>query len=491
MFKTKLIETLLLVIIIICSKLWTNPLEINFINLLFIWFREYNTDSLSLVLITDADLEEEDELPISRETLSRAISNIHSKYVIFDILFTGYREDDVLRLDVLPEDSKTILSMVVTPDNYVLYPDNSIDYSSTGFSNISIQNPLYRRLFSSYSLGGSLTTLESIEGTSNYSNPFVSNQYKNLIVLWPEDPSNITTYNLQYLLSEGEIKHTNKSTSTTLIGYDATGLVSYINNPLVIDNDTYPPTVYHAIEILSRRNDFYLLEPSILDILLFSLIVGIVKLIFNNIIAVFVFSLSIIITASLYFNIWFPLWGILLFYIVKKTILMLLKYFKFKKLYLVDSLTGVLNRRGLELEIKRISYFTRDRIYYLMLDIDWFKDINDTYGHSKGDEVIKQVADTLKEVTKKRDIVSRFGGDEFCIVLVIDEKIEKDFDSNIINSVYQRMRDSILKKNIDHPTSVHNKKVTLSVGCGTTLDKADEALYESKRRGRNTFTLYK
>jgi diguanylate cyclase (GGDEF)-like protein len=86
----------------------------------------------------------------------------------------------------------------------------------------------------------------------------------------------------------------------------------------------------------------------------------------------------------------------------------------------IDSLTGIYNRRGLFRILKTMSFLAqrhRDNVGVMMIDIDDFKSINDTYGHQKGDEVIKTVADIIRLHTRASDVVGRYGGEEFLVFL--------------------------------------------------------------------------
>ena len=122
-----------------------------------------------------------------------------------------------------------------------------------------------------------------------------------------------------------------------------------------------------------------------------------------------------------------------------------------------------------------------------MLDIDKFKVINDTYGHGVGDKVIKSLASLLVRHTRNSDIVSRFGGDEFAILLPFTDK-------NGAQSITEKLRLLTEKQNINIDGSII--KFTISLGVdyiniendrqiSEALDRADAALYRAKETGRN------
>ena len=155
----------------------------------------------------------------------------------------------------------------------------------------------------------------------------------------------------------------------------------------------------------------------------------------------------------------------------------------------IDPLTGISNRRDI-LEVLNNEQFRYERygkIFALIMgDIDHFKKINDQYGHDTGDYILKGVADNLKEKIRKIDFISRWGGEEFLIVLP---------ETNLAGAA--KAAESILKslqnKKFEH--NGQNLSVTMSFGvsCHTgkdmTLDEllkmADERLYAAKERGRN------
>lgn len=142
-------------------------------------------------------------------------------------------------------------------------------------------------------------------------------------------------------------------------------------------------------------------------------------------------------------------------------------------------------------ELNRIKRYGNE-CGLLMLDIDHFKKVNDTYGHIAGDEVIKLVANTITTIVRKEDIPARFGGEEFVILLT---ECKKDF----LLEVAERIR-----KTIESYEVIYGKttiKITISIGilhiCKMTLDNPDEllkqvdkALYSSKTNGRNRCTIY-
>ncbi len=149
-----------------------------------------------------------------------------------------------------------------------------------------------------------------------------------------------------------------------------------------------------------------------------------------------------------------------------------------------DGLTNIPNRRLLESRLNQlISEAKRGRKFSLvMLDVDFFKKFNDEFGHQAGDEVLKAVAKTLKDSIREVDFAARFGGEEFCALLV-------DTDEAQATELIERTRIAI--QQIENPY----RQITASFGVATftpqlshptaLLKAADEALYVAKQQGRN------
>jgi diguanylate cyclase (GGDEF)-like protein len=155
---------------------------------------------------------------------------------------------------------------------------------------------------------------------------------------------------------------------------------------------------------------------------------------------------------------------------------------------LVDPLTGVLNRRSfMELSGREDARARRGgrMLSVLMLDIDHFKKINDTYGHPAGDGVIKRLAETCAQALRPSDIVGRYGGEEFIISLPETEEKEAQL-------VAERLRRSIADNAVS--TVRGPIRITVSIGLATSaedvpladiIQRADTALYQAKTGGRN------
>ncbi len=153
-----------------------------------------------------------------------------------------------------------------------------------------------------------------------------------------------------------------------------------------------------------------------------------------------------------------------------------------------DPLTGLFTRRYLDQNIPGLVHSHRRSerpISLLMLDIDHFKRVNDTYGHLAGDEVLSQVAGVVREAVRSADSAVRFGGEEFCILL-------PGAELTVALRVAERIRQNI--EAIDFPAIGPALTVTASIGAATLgywetpaqwMDRADKALYQAKEEGRN------
>jgi len=162
----------------------------------------------------------------------------------------------------------------------------------------------------------------------------------------------------------------------------------------------------------------------------------------------------------------------------------------------IDPLTGLYNRRYMESNVERImGLLSRSQgvLSVLMIDIDFFKRFNDTYGHDAGDKCLQAVAHTLSyTVSRVNDIVVRYGGEEFAIIL-------PNTNGSGACLFAEKLLNNVFELNIPHEKNEAASCVTISIGVTTgTVDykqdlnmylkKADEALYMSKESGRNRYT---
>jgi diguanylate cyclase (GGDEF)-like protein len=159
-----------------------------------------------------------------------------------------------------------------------------------------------------------------------------------------------------------------------------------------------------------------------------------------------------------------------------------------KKLAHQDQLTGAFNRRHFDFALEeavRIAKLNKEPLSLIAMDIDHFKSINDEYGHLSGDAVLRTVCDAIVRQSRHTDIVARYGGDEFMIIV--------SGDAAMAVTLAERVRAMVENLEVDLPTRA-KLRVTVSVGFAamvsgdspdTWFTRADAALFQAKRRGRN------
>lgn len=163
---------------------------------------------------------------------------------------------------------------------------------------------------------------------------------------------------------------------------------------------------------------------------------------------------------------------------------------KLKEISITDPLTGIYNHnffyKRLEEEFDRASRYGMP-LSVVMMDIDNFKEINDTYGHRVGDRVLKKIADLFKRSVRKSDMIARYGGEEFAEILTYTQK-------NGAAEEAERLRKLVSELTFENDEK--DLKVTLSLGVaeynpdkiansGELVNRADKALYKAKKAGKN------
>ena len=166
----------------------------------------------------------------------------------------------------------------------------------------------------------------------------------------------------------------------------------------------------------------------------------------------------------------------------------------FEEIAQIDFLTNILNRRAFYQEIEKyFAYAKRNdiQVSVMMIDIDFFKKVNDTYGHDAGDFVLKTVAKVVKNSIREEDIFGRLGGEEFGICIL-------NSTNESLCQIANKIRTNIQSKEMKYNGTII--KITISIG-GYNLythledfkiafNKADKALYEAKETGRNKVEIY-
>jgi diguanylate cyclase (GGDEF)-like protein len=170
-------------------------------------------------------------------------------------------------------------------------------------------------------------------------------------------------------------------------------------------------------------------------------------------------------------------------------------YEQIKKLAVTDGLTGISNRPNMEQSL--LSEFERSKRYnsplsIVLLDVDHFKDVNDSYGHQKGDEILVIFASVLKKFCRANDTAARYGGEEFLMIL-------PQSTSEGAFKIAERVRGELMKINFTDDGS----KLSVTTSCGVAefdtdfmkntdklVEAADQALYEAKNSGRNKTVIW-
>ncbi|MCU7803441.1 MAG: sensor domain-containing diguanylate cyclase [Candidatus Thiodiazotropha sp. (ex Lucinoma borealis)] len=181
--------------------------------------------------------------------------------------------------------------------------------------------------------------------------------------------------------------------------------------------------------------------------------------------------------------------GLISVFFAKNSVQKKLAFLKLQQYATTDGLTGLANRRELDKfairEFKRAKRFTR-RLSVLMLDLDHFKQVNDTYDHTVGDKVLRHIAGICGDAIRAQDFLARYGGEEFTILLP-----ETDIEGAA--QLGQRICDNVAIT----PCQVGQTEIKITVSIGASeieigdevfhdvLLRADKALYEAKKRGRN------
>lgn len=151
-----------------------------------------------------------------------------------------------------------------------------------------------------------------------------------------------------------------------------------------------------------------------------------------------------------------------------------------------DELTGAYNRAGYDLLLSSINL---ESTCMMMLDVDNFKNINDTYGHETGDKVLIKLVQVLKGVFRDDDYVCRIGGDEFVVLMIHSSGMQRKLIESKINTINEGLEN----------TDDGLPPISISIGIVSGKDaadaeklfeKTDAAMYESKKKGKNTFTFY-
>ena len=165
-----------------------------------------------------------------------------------------------------------------------------------------------------------------------------------------------------------------------------------------------------------------------------------------------------------------------------------------KEIARTDPLTNLSNRRDIieKIEYEQIRFERSKKSFVIIIgDLDFFKSINDRYGHDCGDYVLKEVAQIMRSTIRRQDIVSRWGGEEFLFLLpetpfeggkIAAEKIRKKIENSDL-----KYNNDILSVTITFGVSIYNRVMDID----ECIKKADQALYQGKNKGRNCVVALK
>lgn len=173
-----------------------------------------------------------------------------------------------------------------------------------------------------------------------------------------------------------------------------------------------------------------------------------------------------------------------------------LLYEEVEQLSYTDGMTDLHNFRYFELRLREEIVRhkrTKNGLSLLILDVDKFKNYNDTMGHPAGDEVLRKLSKILKETIRENDIAARYGGEEFAVIL-------PDVHKEGAQVLAERIRENVEKTYFDHEEVQPSGKITVSIGVASLpedaneykelVNCADNALYEAKNSGRNRVLVY-
>lgn len=154
----------------------------------------------------------------------------------------------------------------------------------------------------------------------------------------------------------------------------------------------------------------------------------------------------------------------------------------------IDPLTGANNRASMDEALDReidLAHRHQSALSVIMLDLDHFKQINDNYGHSAGDDVLKECVECANQALRSTDMLFRYGGEEFLIILPGEDVVGTALAAERLRSVIEKHVFISGQSTIPVTMSVGSATLTLQDTSNTIIDRADHALYTAKNGGRN------
>ncbi len=325
------------------------------------------------------------------------------------------------------------------------------------------------------------------------------------MIFYSNDKESFPIYPYDQVL-KGEISPENFKNKIVLVGPTAESLQDKHATPsLAFEGGVLPGVLILANITNSMMNDELILIPNHNAMFIFGIILFIVSALVTYSIKneyflfyfVYVVILLCISVALLYYaKVWFPVATLSFLIICAGIARALIQRSSFRFMAYTDALTGLSNRYAFELGFSRIldeAQRKRQLTAFILMDVDFFKKYNDTYGHDLGDIVLKKVADVLYRQQKKGNIAARLGGEEFVLVIpncTVAKALE----------CAHKVRKEIVDLNIEHkasPLEVVTASFGVSIGGGSAVSsnnkihyqEADIALYEVKETGRNNVCI--
>lgn len=342
------------------------------------------------------------------------------------------------------------------------------------------------------------------------------NKYGEAVLNWYGVSGTHSSYPMYRLINDMENMANNDKMNfkdkIVIIGTTATALHDTKSVP--VQEGVYPGVEVHATFFNNMLdNNFIKQTGCALNILLYvclaALVIAIVMYSTSTVFAVLstiLFTLAYLFVsyyAMELFNLWIPVVIPVVLITITFALTFIAKYliksrdFEYQyKLATIDGLTELYNHRYFQDTLKNqieISKRYGQPFSLIIIDIDYFKKFNDTYGHQSGDAVLRQVAQTLKKNSRTTDYVCRYGGEEMSIILPNTSAEEALFNAKRINKAVEESEFQI--------SPLESGKVTISVGVSTFPDNAetpqdliefaDKGLYYAKEHGRNQVVCYK
>ncbi|MBL7157165.1 MAG: CHASE2 domain-containing protein [Candidatus Omnitrophica bacterium] len=313
------------------------------------------------------------------------------------------------------------------------------------------------------------------------------------------------------LLGEGKktpINLDNLKDKICIIGLTASGLIDIKSTP--IDN-SYPAVGVHAtvIESILNNNFIHTTTRFVNMIIIFLVSIGVtlwlsglrplngLYLAITCLVVYALFSAAIFVFYNIATVTFYPLFAIVISYGLTATYTQALQAIERAQLFTeatLDGLTHLYNVKHfnllLEAEFKNVSLYRNRRLSIIMADLDNFKNLNDTYGHQAGDTILREIANIMKSKCRQLDVVARYGGEEFIIMLVgagkgwtlgIAEKIRTAVETQQFTFKGESYSTSLSIGVVEYSNEKTKEEL---------IEKADKALYKSKRDGKNRVSVY-